>query len=73
MVGTFYEAPAPGEAPFASVGDKIMAGDALCIVEAMKLMNEINAEQMCEVKEVCVKDGDPVEFGTTLFYVEPIA
>lgn len=72
MVGTFYEAPAPGEAAFASVGDKIMAGDTLCIVEAMKLMNEISAEQMCEIKEVCVKDGDPVEFGTILFYVEAI-
>lgn len=72
MVGTFYEAPAPGEAPYVSVGDEVNAGQTLCIVEAMKLMNEITAEEVGTVREVCVKNGDPVEFGTVLFYIEPI-
>ena len=71
MVGTFYAAPAPGEEPFVKVGDEVAANQTLCIVEAMKLMNEITAEEMGTVREVCVKDGDPVEFGTVLFYVEP--
>lgn len=71
MVGTFYEAPAPGEEPFVSVGSEVCAGDTLCIVEAMKLMNEICAEELGVVKEVCVKDSTPVEFGQTLFWIEP--
>ena len=73
MVGTFYAAPSPGADPFVKVDDKVSAGDSMCIVEAMKLMNEIPAEEMCVVKEICVADGDPVEYGTVLFYVEPIS
>lgn len=72
MVGTFYEAPSPGEDPFVKVGDKLGAGDTLCIVEAMKLMNEIKAEEVCIIREICVENAEPVEFGTVLFYVEPI-
>lgn len=71
MVGTYYEAPAPGEPPFVSVGDEVAAGETLCIVEAMKLMNEITAEEMGTVREVCLGDATPVEFGTVLFYIEP--
>ena len=72
MVGTFYVAPAPGEDPFVKVGDNIAAGDTMCIVEAMKLMNEVTADEMCEVCEVCLEDGEPVEYGTPMFYVRPI-
>lgn len=71
MVGTFYAAPAPGEPPFVKVDDEVSAGQTLCIVEAMKLMNEIEAEEMGTVREICVNDGDPVEYGTVMFYVEP--
>ena len=71
MVGTFYAAPAPGEPAFVKVGDEVAANQTLCIVEAMKLMNEITAEEMGTVREICVKDADPVEFGTVLFYIEP--
>ena len=71
MVGTYYEAPAPGEPPFVKVGDEVAAGETLCIVEAMKLMNEITAEEMGTVREVCLEDATPVEFGTVLFYIEP--
>lgn len=71
MVGTFYAASAPGEAPFVKVGDEVAAGETLCIVEAMKLMNEIAAPQMGTVREVCLDDATPVEFGTPLFYIEP--
>lgn len=71
MVGTYYEAPAPGEPPFVQVGDEVSAGETLCIVEAMKLMNEITAEEVGTVREVCLEDATPVEFGTVLFYIEP--
>ena len=71
MVGTFYASPAPGEPPFVKVGDEVAANQTLCIVEAMKLMNEIGAEEMGTIREVCVEDGTPVEFGTPLFYLEP--
>ncbi len=71
MVGTYYEAPAPGEPPFVKVGDEVAANETLCIVEAMKLMNEITAEEMGTVREVCLSDATPVEYGTVLFYVEP--
>ena len=71
MVGTFYAAPAPGEPPFVSVGDEVAANQTLCIVEAMKLMNEIPAAEMGTVREVCLEDATPVEFGTPLFYIEP--
>ncbi|MDO5044813.1 MAG: acetyl-CoA carboxylase biotin carboxyl carrier protein, partial [Coriobacteriia bacterium] len=72
IVGTYYQAPAPGAEPFVKVGDKLTAGDTLCIVEAMKLMNEITAEQMCIVREVVLEDATPVEYADVLFYVEPI-
>lgn len=71
MVGTFYAAPAPGEPAFVKVGDEVAAGETLCIVEAMKLMNEIGAPQMGIVREICVEDAAPVEYGTALFYIEP--
>ncbi len=73
MVGTFYTSPAPGEPPFVKVGDEVAANQTLCIVEAMKLMNEITAEEMGTVREVCLEDATPVEFGTPLFYIEPHA
>ena len=73
MVGTVYAAPAPGEPAFVQVGDEVAANQTLCIVEAMKLMNEIGAEEMGTVREVCVEDATPVEFGTPLFYIEPHA
>lgn len=72
MVGTFYTSPAPGEPPFVAVGDEVAANQTLCIVEAMKLMNEITADEICTVREICLEDASPVEFGTVMFYVEPI-
>jgi oxaloacetate decarboxylase alpha subunit len=72
MVGTFYAAPAPDKPPYVEVGDEVVAGQALCIVEAMKLMNEIAAEQMGVIREVCIGNAMPVEFGTVLFYLEPV-
>jgi len=71
MVGTFYVAPAPGEPAFVSEGDEVAAGQTLCIVEAMKLMNEIGAEEMGTIREVCLEDATPVEYGTVMFYIEP--
>ncbi|MCR5583575.1 MAG: acetyl-CoA carboxylase biotin carboxyl carrier protein, partial [Eggerthellaceae bacterium] len=71
MVGTFYVAPAPDQPPFVTVGDEVAANQTLCIIEAMKLMNEIGAEQMGTIREVCLEDATPVEFGTVLFYIEP--
>lgn len=67
IVGVFYAAPSPDSAPFVKVGDKVKKGDVLCIVEAMKLMNEIVAEEDGEIYDVCVKDGEIVEFGQPLF------
>ncbi|WP_139650689.1 acetyl-CoA carboxylase biotin carboxyl carrier protein [Raoultibacter phocaeensis] len=72
MVGTFYVAPGPGEPPFVQVGDEVAANQTLCIVEAMKLMNEIGAEEMGTVREICLEDATPVEFGTVMFYIEPL-
>ena len=72
MVGTYYAAPSPGEPPFVEVGDEVAANQTLCIVEAMKLMNEIGAEEMGTVREVCLEDATPVEFGTVMFYIEPL-
>jgi acetyl-CoA carboxylase biotin carboxyl carrier protein len=71
MVGTFYRAPAPDEPSFASVGDRIALGQTVCIIEAMKLMNEIEAESTGQVMEILVENGQPVEFGQTLMYVNP--
>ena len=69
MVGVFYEAPAEGAAPFVKVGDKVKKGDVLCIVEAMKLMNEIVSDCDGEILDICVKNGDVVEYGQTLFKI----
>lgn len=65
MVGTFYRAPAPGEAPFVEVGDRVRSGQTVCIIEAMKLMNEIEAEVSGQVMEILVQNGEPVEYGPT--------
>lgn len=69
MVGTFYRAPGPNAAPFVEVGQQVKAGDTLCIIEAMKLMNEIEAEKSGTVKEILVENGTPVEFGEPLFII----
>lgn len=71
FVGTFYRAPAPDAPPFVEVGQKITPGQVLCIVEAMKLMNEIEAELSGVVLEILVENGKPVEFGERLFKVKP--
>ncbi|MCE5204357.1 MAG: acetyl-CoA carboxylase biotin carboxyl carrier protein [Coriobacteriales bacterium] len=73
MVGTFYAAPSPGADPFVKVGDHVVEGQTLCILEAMKLMNEITAEEPGVIREVCVDNGSPVHYGTVLFYYEPVA
>lgn len=70
MVGTFYKAPSPDSDPFVSVGSSVNQGDVVCIVEAMKMMNEIESEVSGKVIEICVEDGQPVEFGQVLMYVE---
>ena len=67
MVGVFYAAPSPDAKPFVEVGSKVKKGDVVCIVEAMKLMNEISAEFDGEVVDICVHNGDVVEYGQTLF------
>ena len=72
MVGTFYEAPSPDSPPYARVGDKVRAGQVVCIVEAMKIMNEIQAEFDCEILEVLVENGQAVEFDTPLFKVKRV-
>lgn len=71
MVGTFYAAPAPGEEPFIKVGDAVEEGQTVCIVEAMKLMNEVGAKSGCKIAKVLVENGEPVEFGQPLFAFEP--
>ena len=71
MVGTFYRAPAPGAPPFVEVGKQINPGDTLCIIEAMKLMNEIEAEHSGRITKVLIEDGQPIEFGQTLFLLDP--
>ena len=70
MVGTFYSAPSPDASPFVTIGKPINKGDKVCIIEAMKLMNEIESEVSGKVVEICVQDGQPVEFGQVLMYVE---
>ena len=69
MVGVFYAAPSPDSEPFVTVGKKVNKGDVVCIVEAMKLMNEITAEQSGTISEICVNNGDIVEYGQTLFKI----
>ncbi len=71
MVGTFYRAPSPGADPFTEVGARVAPGEALCIIEAMKLMNELEAEITGTVREILVENGEPVEYGQVLFRVEP--
>jgi acetyl-CoA carboxylase biotin carboxyl carrier protein len=70
MVGTFYRSPSPGADPFVEVGTEVKKGDTLCIIEAMKLLNEIEAEVSGTVKQILVDNGQPVEFGQTLFVIE---
>jgi acetyl-CoA carboxylase biotin carboxyl carrier protein len=70
MVGTFYSAPSPDAEPFVEIGKTISEGDVVCIIEAMKLMNEIKSEQSGKVTQICVQNGDPIEFGQVLMYVE---
>jgi acetyl-CoA carboxylase biotin carboxyl carrier protein len=71
MVGTFYRAPEPGAEPYIKVGSRVVAGQTVCIIEAMKIMNEIEAEITGVVREISVEDTQPVEFGTVLFRVDP--
>ena len=70
MVGTFYAASSPEAAPFVEVGAAVNSGDVVCIIEAMKLMNEIKSEYTGKITQICVKNGDPVEYGQVLMYVE---
>jgi acetyl-CoA carboxylase biotin carboxyl carrier protein len=71
MVGTLYLQPEPGAEPYARVGSRVTAGQTVCIIEAMKIMNEIEAEVSGVVREVCVDDASPVEYGQVLFRVDP--
>jgi len=70
MVGTFYKSPSPDAKPFVEVGSTISSGQVVCIIEAMKLMNEIESDISGKVVEICIEDGQPVEFGQVLMYVE---
>lgn len=71
MVGTFYGAPEPGAEPYVKVGSRVSTGQVVCIIEAMKIMNEIESEFQGVIKEVCLDSAQPVEFGQTLFRVDP--
>ena len=73
MVGTFYKAPEPGAEPYIKVGNRVTPGQTVCIIEAMKIMNEIVAEIAGPVREISVEDGQPLEFGQVLFRVDPNA
>ena len=70
MVGTFYEAPSPGSKPFASIGDKVNVGDTLCIIEAMKMLNQIESDKSGVIKAIVVENAQPVEFNQVLFVIE---
>jgi len=70
MVGTFYRAPSPGASPFAEVGQTVKVGDTLCIIEAMKLLNEIEADKNGVIKAILVENGQPVEYGEHLFIIQ---
>ena len=70
MVGTFYRAASPGAKPFVEVGDTVKAGDTLCIIEAMKMMNQIEADSGRQRHAILVENGQPVEFGQPLFVIE---
>ncbi len=69
MVGTFYGAPAPGESAYITIGDSVNEGDVVCIIEAMKVMNEVKATESGVLKEVLIDDGHPIEFGTKIFKI----
>jgi acetyl-CoA carboxylase biotin carboxyl carrier protein len=71
IVGTFYGAPSPGAQPFVKVGDQVRVGQVLCIVEAMKLMNEIESDAAGEIARIYVENGQPVEYGESLFAIRP--
>ena len=71
MVGTFYRAPSPEAAPYVEVGHTVAAGDVLCVIEAMKLMNELECEASGRIVEICVDNAEPVDFGQVLFRVDP--
>jgi acetyl-CoA carboxylase biotin carboxyl carrier protein len=71
MVGTFYASPEPGAEPYLRTGQRVTTGQTVCIVEAMKIMNEIEAEVSGVIREVCVEDATPVEYGQVLFRVDP--
>ena len=71
MVGTFYASPEPGAEPYLKAGTRVGAGQTVCIIEAMKIMNEIEAEFGGVIREICVEDAQPVEFGQVLFRVDP--
>ena len=73
MVGTFYRAPSPEAGPFVNVGDRVSSGQTLCIIEAMKLMNEIEAETSGTVVEILPENAQPVEYGELLFRIKPDA
>jgi acetyl-CoA carboxylase biotin carboxyl carrier protein len=70
MVGTFYSGPAPGAKPFVEIGSEVRPGDTLCVIEAMKMMNQIESEVAGRVVSILVENGNPVEFGQTLFIIE---
>ena len=70
MVGTFYEAPSPGSKPFVSIGDKVNVGDTLCIIEAMKMLNQIESDKSGVIKAIMVENAQPVEFNQVLFVIE---
>ena len=70
MVGTFYLKPSPTSAPYVEIGKEVKKGDTLCIIEAMKLMNDIESEYDGKIAKILVKDGEPVEYGTQLFVIE---
>lgn len=71
MVGTFYSAPEPGAKTYVSIGDRVRKGQTLCVIEAMKIMNEIESEYMGVVKEILAQDAQPVEYGQVLFRIDP--
>jgi acetyl-CoA carboxylase biotin carboxyl carrier protein len=70
MVGTFYAAPSPGAKPFVEIGDEIKVGQVLCVIEAMKMMNQIEADKAGRIASILARNGDPVEFGQPLFVIE---
>jgi acetyl-CoA carboxylase biotin carboxyl carrier protein len=71
MVGTFYGSPEPGAKPYVAVGDRVAKGQILCIIEAMKIMNEIESEYSGVLRELSVQDAQPVEYGQVLFRIDP--